>query len=1022
MKKYIPFFIIVFIAGIVLVRSNWQVFGNNPSSKYFADLENGFRNPPDSARPGVYWYFMDGNLSKKSMTKDLESMVKAGIGYVVFLEVNVGVPRGPIDFLSSEWKQLFKHGIEECERLGIGMTLGVGPGWTGSGGPWVEANASMRHLVSSSVEIQGAGKTTIQLPIPLPKRPFFGEGGFTPQVKKQWADYYEDVAVLAFPTPEKGAEIVDSEEKALYYRAPYSSQPGVKQYLPTSANYEKESESIVIRKDRIIDLTDHLNDNGTLVWDVPSGSWTVMRFGTRNNGAVTRPAPLPGVGLESDKFDVAALDAHLDKFTGELFKTIGKRNSHLPGGLKMLHMDSWEMGAQNWTDRFREEFMKRRKYDPQPFYPVYSGLVVENIEISERFLWDLRLTSQELILENHAEHIKEYARRYGMGLSIEPYDMNPTADLELAVMADMPMCEFWSVGYGFNTSFSAMEGSSAAHLLGQPVVPAEAFTAHLDGWKQYPGSMKDQSDWAFASGINRLVYHTFQHQALNDSLRPGMTMGPYGVHWDRNQTWWPMADAYHRYVSRCQFMLQQGRTVADILYLTPEGAPHVFRAPESAIESELPSLPDKRGFNFDGCPPSMISKATVKNGQIVFPGGASYRVLVLPQIETMTPELLTQVKRLIQDGAIVVGLPPLKSPSLTGYPASDNDVREMAKELWDGLDIPTGLKKRSFGKGQIIWGTELKDREDNLYPHYDIIADILNEMGIKEDFETEASVRYTHRTMNGCEIYFVANRTDKQISTNCLFRVDNKTPELWNPLTGETRFLPEYSSVGNRTQIPLNFGSNESYFIVFRKKENVVVGKNFLPKTTIATLDKPWEISFDPAWGGPEKIVFENLTDWSQHTHPGVKYYSGTAVYRQQFDLPDFSNGKIYLNLGKVKNMARIYINGKEAGTLWTNPWEVEISGLVKRGKNKLEIEVVNLWPNRLIGDEFLPDDGIQQGQWPEWLLKGTARNSGRYTFTTYKHYTKDSPLLESGLLGPVTIQEIQIGHNQISSKKLNNK
>lgn len=412
----------------------------------FAELEKGFLNPPDSARPGVYWYFMDGNLSKEAMTKDLESMKEAGIGYVVYLEVNVGVPRGSVDFFSPEWKELFKYAVEECERLGIAITLGVGPGWTGSGGPWVEAQASMQHLVASSAEIQGSGKKTIQLPVPSPKRPFFGEGGFTPQVKKQWEDYYEDVAVLAFPTPSVQEDIADSEEKALYYRAPYSSQPGVKQFLPTSAHYDNTSLSGTIRQNEIIDLTHLLKEDGSLEWDVPDGKWTIMRFGSRNNGAVTRPAPLPGVGLEADKFDTTALNAHLDKFTGELFKTIGKRNQNLPGGLKMLHMDSWEMGAQNWTQRFREEFISRRKYDPQPFYPVYNGMIVESREISERFLWDLRLTSQELILEKHAGHIKEYGRRYGYGLSIEPYDMNPTADLELAVIADMPMCEFWSVG------------------------------------------------------------------------------------------------------------------------------------------------------------------------------------------------------------------------------------------------------------------------------------------------------------------------------------------------------------------------------------------------------------------------------------------------------------------------------------------------------------------------------------------------------------------------------------------------
>ena len=363
--------LITLIISILLLMTSCY---NRPS------LEQGFLNPPDSARPGVYWYFMDGNLSKEAITKDLEAMRTAGIGYVLFLEVNVGVPRGPIDFLSDEWQDLFGYAVSECERLGINMTLGVGPGWTGSGGPWVEAQQSMQHLVSASVEVSGTGKQIIHLPRPMPKRPFFGEGNFTPEVKQQWEEFYEDVAVLAFPADAAtigidfivGNEyflITEIEEKALYYRKPYSSVPNVKQYLTFSESQPGENDNILstsqtngypVDKDKIVNLTALLKSDGSLEWDVPAGRWTVMRLGSRNNGAVTRPAPLPGVGLECDKFDTIALNAHLDQFTGKLFDRIGFKKALPQGGLQMLHIDSWEMGAQNWTPRFREEFTQRR--------------------------------------------------------------------------------------------------------------------------------------------------------------------------------------------------------------------------------------------------------------------------------------------------------------------------------------------------------------------------------------------------------------------------------------------------------------------------------------------------------------------------------------------------------------------------------------------------------------------------------------------------------------------------------------
>jgi hypothetical protein len=1006
---------------IALCMAGGIVFSCSDSEeKRIALLEAGFKNPPSSARPGVYWYFMDGNFSKQAVTKDLEAMKQAGIGHVLFLEVNVGIPRGKVDFLSDEWQDLFAFMVHECERFDIGITLGIGPGWTGSGGPWVKGEESMQHLVYSSTDVSGAGRKTFTLPKPAPKQPFFG---IADEVRTQWEDFYQDVAVLAFPA---GATLIDTsyvvdggylkmkeiEERVLYYRKPYSSLSfGVKEYLSTYESYAAREGDAAVDKATVIDLTAQLQADGSLTWDVPDGKWTVMRFGSRNNGNATRPAPVPGIGLEADKFDTVALNHHFEQFTEKLLRRSGFTTANPRGGLQMLHMDSWEMGSQNWTPRFREEFTRRRGYDPQPFYPVYAGVMVQSREASERFLWDLRQTSQELVLENHVEHIKRYGKRYGMGLSIEPYDMTPTSDLELAAAADVPMCEFWSLLEGYNTSFSAGEGASAAHLLGQSLVPAESFTAHLDAWRQHPASVKNQGEWAWASGINRFVYHTFAHQSLPDSLRPGMTMGPYGVHWDRNQTWWYLSRAYHDYVARGQFMLQQGRTVADVLYLTPEGAPHVFRAPASALEGDNPMLPDRRGYNFDACPPSMLYKATVKDGNVTFPSGASYRLLTLPAFETMTPALLKKITELVSDGATVIGLPPKKSPSLSGYPACDGEVQTLAQKLWGDANPPATLAVRPFGKGKIIWGEELKTKADGLYPHYDVTAGILSDAVAPDFLSSTGQIRYMHRTGGGdgdVDIYFVSNRTDKAAEAVCNFRITGKEPERWHPVTGKICALPEYAEADGLTSIPLKFDVYEGYFIVFRNKARKPAHPaNFPESKPLATLDAPWTVSFDARWGGRESVIFDRLHDWTTDPDAGIKYYSGTAFYRQSFDLPGYEQGKaLYLDLGKVKNIARVRLNGKDLGVVWTAPWRVDISHAVKAENNALEIEVVNLWPNRLIGDEQFPYDGPEDGRWPEWLLEGRPRTGGRYTFASYRHYTKDSPLFESGLTGPVTVGE----------------
>jgi hypothetical protein len=1017
MEKIMKYFIQVnaILLSIFLVdQFVWAQVHTNSKQSEFAELVEKFQNPPDSARPGVYWYFMDGNLSREEMTADLESMKEAGIGSVLFLEVNVEVPRGPVNFMSEQWQDLFAHAVREAQRLGIEIILGTGPGWAGSGGPWVKPEQSMQHLTASSIKVKGPLRFHEKLPIAPPRKPFFDT--ITKELQEQRDGYYEDVAVLAYPTPEVDVKIEDIDEKALYYRAPFSSAEGVKPYLATKAEYSAMPKPACVDKDEIRNLTARLKSDGTLDWEVPDGNWTIMRFVSRNNGANTRPAPQPGYGFECDKFSKEAFDDHFNHYIGKLLKKIGPRQGD--AGLTMLHIDSWEMGTQNWTQNFRKEFCKRRGYDPQPFYPAYTGLVVGSLELTERFLWDLRLTGQELLLENHAQHVKSLGRKYGLGLSIEPYDMNPTADLDLGAVADIPMCEFWSPG-GLNTSFSCIEGASVAHTMGRKILGAESFTgAPGENWKQYPGSMKNQGDWAFCIGINRFMYHTFAHNPLGCHYRPGMTMGPYGVHWDRGQTWWPLVEDYHRYISRCSYLLREGTVVADILYLTPEGAPHVFQPPQSAFDGER-FLPDKRGYSFDGCSANvLIERAKVVDGCIAFPGGTSYRVLVLPYIDTMTPRLVSKIGALIESGATVVGCPPKKSPSLMDYPDCDRQVQRIVKQIWGTMQVPETLTERSYGKGRIFWGGPLDlqpQKRDAIYPEYQTIGVLLAKMGIKEDFSSDGSLRYIHRRTKEHNIYFVSNRTDQPVSTNCRFRVEHQSPQLWDPITGKIRTLPQFRFENEITIIPMRFEPYESFFVVFAGKQNTeiignsMIAENFVKPATIITLEGPWELSFDPNWGGPKQVVFDVLDDWTKRSERGIKYYSGIATYRKSFNFSaDMIQGELYLDLGTVYSMARVKLNGNDLGVVWTPPLRVEIAKYLQPGKNLLEIEVANLWPNRLIGDQQEQDRSVRNLKWTSGLLGGREYSTGRYTFTTLNAYSKDSQLFSSGLLGPVKIINIR--------------
>ncbi|MGQ1783628.1 MULTISPECIES: glycosyl hydrolase [unclassified Saccharicrinis] len=986
-------FVLSVCLAVVLFSACSQYQGDN-------SLKQTFFNPPDAAKPGVYWYFMDGNLSRKEMTNDLESMKEAGISHLIFLEVGIGVPRGSVDFMSEEWQDLYVHAVREAERLGIKILLGAGPGWCGSGGPWVKPDESMKHLVFSETEVIGGKQIEVKLPKPKQRSTTW---------HKTKDSYYEDVAVYAIP--KTAVPVIEAiNEKALFERDPYSSKPNVKPYLPALSSYDEPERKKILASSQMLNVSQFLKANGHFAWDAPKGKWTIIRMGKRVTGAGTRPAPEPALGLESNKMDTSAFRNHLRNYTDILLKKTTPRKEGV--GWTGFHMDSWESGAQNWTDGIVEEFKKRRGYDPEPYFLAYTGRAINSVELTERFLWDLRQTCKELVLEYHVEYGKEYAHKNGLELTIEPYDMNPAGDLDLGAIADVIMAEFWSNGFGFHTIYAVLQASSIAHIKGHPVVGAEVFTSQpKEAWSLFPGNMKNQSDWALAHGINRFVYHTFAHKPLGEEHRPGMTMGRYGVHWDRGQTWWPMVGAYHDYISRCSHMMQQGQAVADILYLTPEGAPMIFTPPADAlVENNM--IPDKKNYGFDGCSPKMLMEwARVESGKIVFPGATSYELMVLPNFETMTPDLLKKIISLVEKGAKVVGAPPLKSPSLVNYPACDIEVKNLAEKLWGALQTPNTFSEISFGEGFVFWGGNLVSEE--LYPTYKSTAELLTKLNIAEDFKSDNnSIRFGHRQTADKDIYFIANRTKDFQKTVCTFRATGQ-PELWIGTTGETRKLTNYTVENGLTSIPMEFFPHESFFITFSGKAEPSVSTknagNFPAFTELKTLEGAWDVSFNSKFGGPENIVFDKLQDWTTHNMRGIKYYSGIATYKQTFEMDNVPDNVSYIDLGVVNDIARVKLNGKDLGVVWCAPWRIDISKALQHGTNELEIEVANRWVNRLLGDRQEPDANVRTIKFNNGLLGGQEYRTGRYTFTTKLsmsafHYTEP---LSSGLLGPVRIMNV---------------
>jgi hypothetical protein len=814
----------------------------------------------------------------------------------------------------------------------------------------------------------------------------------------------------------------------------------------------------VIAPTSLVDLSARTSPDGTLDWDVPPGQWTVLRFAAVPNGRSNHPAPPGGEGLESDKLSREATAAH---FTGSLVQNIADAGDNAGSALIATHIDSWEIGYQNWTPKFRAEFRQRRGYDPLPYLPAVTGRIVGSREQSERFLWDMRRTIADLLADNYAGELAILAHQHGMQLSIEAYSSlgsGPFDDLLYAAKADVPMSEFWLEDEALDR-LSLKSMPSAAHTGGKPVVAAEAFTAGptFAKWQEHPFSLKPLGDAAFCQGINRLIFHQYTHQPWLDRA-PGLTLGSFGIHYDRTETWWEQARAWHQYLARCQFLLQQGLFVADICYLTDEGA---YTTPPTR-EQLQPRPP--AGHDYDlVTAETVLTRMSVNDGRLQLPDGMSYGVLVLPPNRRVTPPLLRKIKELVEAGATVLGARPIRSPSLTGYPQCDNEVIRMADELWGPCD-GKAVKEHVLGKGKVVWGLSLEEvfRRTATLPDFQQLTQLPG-----------YALRYIHRRTESAEIYFVANPNATLPKTGtpsadptvaeCRFRVAGKQPEIWHPDTGQI----EKPAIGHEADgmitLPLAFEPAGSLFVVFRESSRgfdpiVHATFNGRPATwlnvsqnssgqidllgdrpglyrfecasgrTLAAEIKPlpppipvqgpWELSFPPHLGAPDRVTLDRLISWSSHTNPGVKYFSGTASYKKLVAVPSTflaADRQVYLDLGTVQVIAEVSVNGLDCGVLWKPPFVADISKAVKAGDNLVEIKVVDLWANRLIGDEQLPDDcrwlpaqadgGQGLAEWPRWLLEGKPSPTGRVTFTTWKHWAKNSALLESGLLGPVILR-----------------
>ena len=996
-SRVVKFRILIAYVVVLVIWGCTEPIEKSISSKVESSLEKAFDNPPESARPSGYWWWLNANVDKEAITRDLENFRAKGMGSVLLVSTGNWGGLMPVQgpkFLSDEWMELYKFALKEADRLGIKVDVNIAPGWN-MGGPWITPEKSNRWFLQSQMMIKGPQKFSGKLPLPGSIDGYNSKPqlGVNHSVKMPFEELdYRDNAVVAFRTPKNAnGKVGPNKRDDLAAKSNRLDAdcfiPAEKVMSQTLGHWTSSNDDKPIDPKDVIDLTGKFKADGTLQWDVPAGDWTIVRTGHRTTGAMLSvPMPDQG-GLENDFLDRGGVELMFENTAKLLIEAAGPM---VGKSLRGFCSDSFEAGYPNWTDNMLKHFKKYRGYDPTPYLPVFKGWVVGSAEISDRFLHDYRKTVADCMADEHYGRFDELCQENGLMTRCESAGPSWSGTLCMDGLknlgrVDFPQGEFWREEFKHKDNGENMmckQTATASHIYGKRTASAEALTIGGSHWTGYPDILKSDADQAFCDGINYFVFHTVTCQRPVDG-KPGYEYGA-GTHFNPNVTWWDMAAGpWVSYINRCQAMLQSGLFVADVLYYNGDWAPNLV-GPRNVTHN-----PGK-GYDYDVCNAEvLLERVSVEDGKLVLPDGMSYRLLVLPDADRMPVEVAKKIESLVKAGATVLGPKPVSDPGLKDYPNCDKVVSDIGDSLWGDLD-GKDVVERKVGKGRVVFGKS---------PSEILMAD-----GIVPDIEIagqeETYIDYIHRATVDADLYFLANRNDRPETVTVTFRQTGRQPELWDAVSGTKRDLPEYAIKDGRTSVELQFESHASMFIVFAKSAQKIAGKNFALLKPVLQIQGPWTVQFDKEWFYPVEglidkqaqgtFVFDTLVDWTQREEKAVRFFSGTAKYTTEFELSDVSGGKFVFDLGKVCDMASVKLNGIDLGAVLFSPMRVDVSGAIKKGVNKLEIEVVNRWPNRLIGDGKLPED-----------QRRTKTNVPDYY---RKPKEGEHNLLPSGLLGPVEL------------------
>ena len=871
---------------------------------------------------------------------------------------NAMTPAGPM-FGSERWTELYLHALHEAERLNLTLALSIQSGWN-VGGPRVPPDDAAKQVTWSETTVSGGQPVERRLQAPTRR-----------------GDYYREICVLAWPVrelPEDRSPIRDLDLKAATREAG-GAAPDCRYLLddhpPTAGEWDAQPEEV-------LDVTRFVDADGVLRWDAPEGDWVVLRVGYTLTLAEVSTASNDWQGLVIDYLSEEAFNKYWADSVAPLLDAAGPLVGRV---LTHLETDSWECGSMNWSPRFAAEFRSFNGYEIKPFLPVLAGKIIGSRAASNAFLADFRKTIGHCISENHYRVFAERAAEYGLGIHPEcsgPH-AGPLDGIKNYGHSDLVMTEFWSPSPhrpDDDDRFYVKQASSAAHIYGKRLVGAESFTTIGPHWNDCLWrDQKPAMDYAFCSGLNTVFFHTFTCSPASMGL-PGQEYFA-GTHVSPRVTWWEESGPFMDYINRVQHLAQRGRFVADVLYYYGDHVPNIASYKGSDPAGALP------GYDYDITNEDIFLRLDVVDGRIVTPGGTSYRVLVTPDHEVLSFAALKKIAALLRDGATVLGPKPKRLVSLVGGESAQEEFASLADRLWG--ERPAAKGSRRVGTGRLVWGCSSRE--------------FLLEEGVPPDFAPSDPAKasrfeYVHYVIDGRDVYFVSNQSDRRQRAEFVFRVAGRRPEFWDPATGTTRLADRFEISTCTTTVPLTLEPHGSVFVVF--DEPASAGMNGAPNSPewreVDKLAGPWDVQFDSRWGGPVGPVrFEKLASWLDHPLEGVRAYSGRATYRHAFVIDSSMAGRtVAIELGDIKDVgvARVRLNGADLGVVWLPPFRVEVTEAIQSGDNELEVEVVNSWHNRVMADEELP---------PEQRLTNTnirIVHKGKFRWEPE----------DAGLLGPVRL------------------